>query len=115
MNNGVIGQLFSNFKGNWLENSLRIVGTKGELFTNNFVAPHMFHYLSVSSGDGTKRTEKLFQSGWSSYRHQLEAFVGAVKNGTPIVTDAADAVKNLKAIEMIFDAAGLPRRGKQSP
>lgn len=113
MENGVVGRMISNLRSSTIDMSLRIIGEKGELYTNNYIAPHLFHYLTVKTGEST-RTEKHFDpSGASSYRLQLESFVNAIKTDASYDTNAADGVKNLRAVEMIFDAAGLPRRGKQ--
>lgn len=119
MSNGVVGHMYSNFRGSGMENSLKVVGTKGELFTNNFIVPHFWHYLNITTradeaptSKSQMRSEKHYGNGWSSYRCQLEAFVSAVRKNTPFPTNATDAVKTMRVIDMIFDAAGLPRRGK---
>jgi predicted dehydrogenase len=46
----------------------------------------------------------------TSYGHQLEAFVGAVRDGAPFPTSADDAVKNMAVIDAIYRTAGLALR-----
>jgi len=40
----------------------------------------------------------------------LRAFVGAVRDSTPVETDAVDAVLNMRVIDAIYEKAGLPLR-----
>jgi predicted dehydrogenase len=46
-----------------------------------------------------------------SYSYQLDAFIQAVKTGTPPLTDGEDAVKQMMVIDQCYMAAGLPLRG----
>jgi predicted dehydrogenase len=116
MSNGAVGTIMCNFRGSTLENSLRIIGTKGELYTNNFMVPHYYHYLTVKSEDcPKKRTEKHYGTGFSTYHYQLEAFANAIKNNAPFPTNLEDGVKNMRAIDMILAQAGLPPRGMKPP
>ncbi len=74
----------------------------------NPIAPHLYHRLSVRKAAGVSR-ERV--AGESTYTHQLRAFVEAVRGGTPMVTDARDAVANMRVIDAVYDKAGLKRRG----
>ena len=40
----------------------------------------------------------------------LDAFVDAVRNGTPMPTDAEDAIKQMRVIDAAYRAAGMPTR-----
>lgn len=125
MENGVLASIICDFRGNSLDSSLRIVGDKGSLYTNNFILPHLYHYLDVStfpepdsassSSKVTIRTEKQYGTSFTTYHYQLQAFVAAVQQNAPFISTGADGVKNMRAIEMIYDAAGLPRRGAANP
>jgi predicted dehydrogenase len=128
MENGVLASIITDFRGASLDNSLRIVGSLGQISASFFVLPQIYHNLEVSSFTDaqaaedqiaekqvTVRYEKQYGSGFSSYHYQLEAFVSAVKDGAPFSTTGEDGVKNMKTIEMIYDAAGLPRRGIANP
>src|SRR5262249_30228973 len=72
----------------------------------NWVAPQFFHRLRVVTPLGT-RVEHV--NGAASYDEQLRAFVGAVRDGTPLPTSPPDAIANMRAIDAIYRAAG--RRG----
>ena len=74
----------------------------------NPLAPHIFHWITVRSHGRTRR-ERV--RGESSYAMQLRAFVAALRSGTPPTTDASDGVANMKVIDAIYEAAGLPLRG----
>jgi predicted dehydrogenase len=76
--------------------------------TTNFVMPQYWRRLTVKTAEG-KRTEQIAKLP-SSYAAQLQAFVDAVLNGGPVLTDVADAVATMRVIDACYDAAGLPRR-----
>ncbi len=87
-------------------------GDDGELNVLNPILPHYFHRLTVKTGRGTRR-ERI--NGDASYTHQLRAFAELVKNGTPVPTDPADAISNMRVIDAIYDRAGMKRRGAREP
>ncbi|MGI9592793.1 MAG: Gfo/Idh/MocA family protein, partial [Myxococcota bacterium] len=83
-------------------------GERGRLSVFNPVAPHLYHRLAVSTPEG-RRVEHV--SGETTYTHQLRAFVRWVREGVPMVTDAAYGVANMAVIDAIYRKAGLPVRG----
>jgi predicted dehydrogenase len=87
--------------------SLRIVGETGSIRVLNFVVPQMYHRLSVRTATG-RRVERV--PGDATYTYQLRAFHDAVANGTPLPTDAADAVATMRLIDDSYRAAGLAPR-----
>lgn len=91
-----------------LKVSARVVGDAGELRVLNPLAPHVFHRLSVRTNAG-RRSERV--PGDASYTHQLRAFVGHVNGGPPMATDARAGIANMRAIDAIYERAGLPVRG----
>jgi len=88
--------------------SARVTGERGELRVLNPIAPHLYHRLSVRTQE-ERRTEKV--PGDASYTHQLRAFAEHLRGGRPMATDARDGVANMRVIDAVYDAAGLPRRG----
>ncbi|MCO1580673.1 Gfo/Idh/MocA family oxidoreductase [Crossiella sp. SN42] len=95
----------------WSRDLLRISasvrGDRGELRILNPVAPQFGHRLTVRAG-GHRRVERFDKR--SSYAHQLDAFVAAVRDGGPVLTPPADSVATMAVIDAIYTAAGLPAR-----
>ena len=73
----------------------------------NPIAPHLYHHLKLRGPQGTSR-ERV--AGRATYTHQLEAFVKLLRDGTPMATDARDAIANMRVIDAIYRRAGLPLR-----
>lgn len=88
--------------------SARAVGDGGEIRITNFVAPQLFNRLSVRSGAG-RWSERV--AGEPTYNYQLRAFAEAVRDGTPVLTSASDAVATMRVIDACYLAAGLQPRG----
>jgi predicted dehydrogenase len=88
--------------------SLRVRGTQGELRVTNPVAPQLFHSLKWSVNGEAQREH--FGGCESTFFYQLRAFADAVRNGTPIITGAAEAAANMRVIDDIYRAAGLQLR-----
>ncbi len=86
---------------------LDLEGESGALRVDNPVAPHKGHEILLESGGGTARETV---AGESTYRHQLEAFVRAVRFGEQPLTGGTDAVETLAMMDGIYRAAGLPLR-----
>jgi predicted dehydrogenase len=100
---------------------------------DNFVVPSYTHSITITE-KGTngkltskKHTEKLFTDGpqwgtrgeawWTTYRYQLEAFVDAVRakekgeEYTGPWMSLEESEKVMELIDVVYDKAGLPRRG----
>jgi predicted dehydrogenase len=90
-----------------LELSLRVIGSKGEMRVSNPIAPQAFHKMVVKNEAG-KRVERF--SKRASYAYQLDAFVAACVEGAPMLTPASDGVKNMRVVDAIYRAAGMPIR-----
>jgi predicted dehydrogenase len=88
--------------------SLRIEGQHGTLIAQNPLAPHHGHELRLQQR-GEDRVEKV--EGQTTYRHQLLAFVDAVRTGKRLPTMGADSIHNMRLIDAVYRAAGLPVRG----
>jgi predicted dehydrogenase len=89
----------------FLRITAKVRGSHGSLWVLNPILPHFYHRLRVVTPAGT-RTERV--AGQASYDHQLRAFVAAVRQGTRVPTDPADAVANMRVIDAIYTAAGRP-------
>jgi predicted dehydrogenase len=74
----------------------------------NYLAPQRFSLLTVKAG-GSTRWERV--RGDTTYTYQLRAFAAAVLHGEPVITTPEDAVANMRQIDNVYRAAGLPIRG----
>jgi predicted dehydrogenase len=101
----VVASLFSR---TLLRTSLAVQGDAGEMRVLNPIAPHIYHRVVVRGPRGRRR-ERV--PGDATYTHQLRAFAEAVRTRAPIPTDPRDAVANMRVIDAIYRAAGLPLRG----
>lgn len=87
---------------------LRVEGAEGTLVVTNPLAPHNGHEIELTlRGQTTKETVE----GSTTYRHQLLAFVGAVRTGEKLPTMGVDSINNMRLIDAVYRAAGLPVRG----
>ncbi len=91
-----------------LRSGVVVRGTEGELRVTFPFLPHIFHRMTIRSRDGI-RHERL--QGESTYTYQLRAFVRAVHEGRPALTDAVDAIANMRVIDAVYEKAGLQPRG----
>ena len=92
---------------------------RGSLTLRNSLSPFAYHHIHVAppttgAAGGTPRTERLYGGGETTFELQLRAFVAAVRRGAPFPTTAADAAANMRAIDAIYDAAGLGARGSRA-
>jgi predicted dehydrogenase len=87
--------------------SLRVVGTRGEATAPAFVEPNRDDRVLVRTPAG-ERTEHLGTR--TSYTYQLEAFIAAIRSGTPVPTGPDDAVATMTLIDRCYGLAGLPPR-----
>ena len=89
--------------------SLHVRGTAGCLDADNPMAPQLGHQLRLQVGN--EASSERVHAG-TSYRHQLVAFVDAVRDGRALPTGSADAVASMRLIDAVYQAAGLPIRGQ---
>jgi len=82
-------------------------GERGELRVTNPIAPHRGHQLIVKTGAGEK-TETV--PGDTTFTHQLRAFIKAVCGEAKFPTDGAEGIINMRVIDDVYRAAGLPPR-----
>jgi predicted dehydrogenase len=86
---------------------LRAAGDQGELKVVNATAPQAFHRFSVRTAGGRHR-ERFGRN--ATYWYQLQAFAGAVLRGEPYPTTPEDSILNMRAVDAVYRAAGLPPR-----
>jgi predicted dehydrogenase len=86
---------------------LHVTGDQGELKVLNATAPQVFHRFAVRTAGGRHR-ERFSKE--PSYLWQLRAFADAVRRGAGYPTDVDDAVANMRVLDAIYRAAGLPPR-----
>jgi predicted dehydrogenase len=89
--------------------SAKAIGERGELRVLNYLAPQAFSLLRIRTAEG-RRWERV--RGDATYTYQLRAFAAAVLRGEPVITSAQDAVANMRVIDSVYRAAGLPPRGQ---
>jgi predicted dehydrogenase len=82
-------------------------GDRGELRVTNPIAPHRGHQLIVKTGAG-ERTETV--PGDTTFTHQLRAFIKAVCGEAKFPTDGTEGIINMRVIDDVYRAAGLPPR-----
>ncbi len=86
----------------------RVVGEDGEMVAHNPVLPQIWHRLSVKAG-GDKRVEHFSRE--ATYTSQMRAFAEAVRAGEPSLCGPDDSIQNMRVIDAVYRAAGLPLRG----
>lgn len=107
--NGASGRITcSMFSLSVFKMSARVRGSSGEMRVFNLIAPHIFHRLHVRTAQG-QRSERV--AGKTTYTHQLEAFREAVVHGAEFPTHPCDSIANMRVIDAVYKAAGLPLRG----
>jgi predicted dehydrogenase len=94
-------------KDSVLSASFMARGEQGELRVINPIAPHRGHQLTVKTEAGEKNETV---PGDTTFTHQLRAFVKAVRGEAKFPTDGAEGVVNMRVIDDVYRAAGLPPR-----
>jgi predicted dehydrogenase len=90
---------------------LRVEGSDGYMHVHNPLVPQNGHRLEVSVR-GQTRTEVFDRR--PTYGYQLDAFLAAINDGAPLITDAWDGVRQMQVIDQAYTAAGLPIRGLEN-
>lgn len=83
-------------------------GELGELKVTNPVGPHWGNQLTVKTGAG-ETSESV--AGETTFTYQLSAFVKAVRGEAKFPTDGSEGIVNMRLIDDVYRAAGLPPRG----
>jgi predicted dehydrogenase len=77
----------------------------------NYPAPQALNQQRTPTSP-TARWERV-RDRTATYIYQLRAFAAAVLRGEPVITNAEDAVANMRHIDSVYRAAGLPPRCQQ--
>lgn len=85
---------------------VRVLGGRGLLKVFDPTAPQHCDRVTLRTQDGIGRRRIAGRSTCSTYRDQPRAFV-AVREGGPVLTPPADAVRNRRVIDAISEAAGM--------
>jgi predicted dehydrogenase len=93
-------------EGSPINSSLDVVGTLATLHVDNLVFPSQGHTISETRG-GITRNRTV--AGLETYDHQLAAVVEALSTGDRLLTEGADTVAQMQAIDAIYTAAGFDR------
>ena len=91
--------------------SLRVVGSGGEAYIPDYLYQKYDDRLVITTAAG-ERTEHCGNA--TSYTYQLQAFVDAIRDGSPYRTDADDAVATMTLIDDCYRAIGLEPRPTQA-
>ncbi|WP_350278316.1 Gfo/Idh/MocA family oxidoreductase [Kribbella sp. HUAS MG21] len=105
--NGATGSVRTSMAAESVEFSLKVVGSRGEAFAPFYVVPQNDDRVIVTTKEDTW-VEHLGTR--TSYTYQLDAFIGAVRNGAPLLTDADDALATMRLIDECYVAAGMTPR-----
>ena len=87
-----------------------VQGDRGSMRVVNPIRPYRWHKIVVRHQDGTQRNETVPRDE-TTFTYQLRAFAEVVHGQRPNITNAADAVANLRVIDAIYQKAGLDIRG----
>lgn len=91
-----------------LKLELTVTGNRGTLFAQNPILPQIGHRLALRI-DGAD-TEESFDLR-TTYWYQLSEVIEVLQTGREIRTSAESGLANMRAIDAIYRAAGLARRG----
>ncbi len=86
----------------------RVVGERGTLYVRNPLVPQNGHRIEITV-QGKTKIEICDRR--PTYSYQLDAFIEAIENQTPLFTGYEDAIKQMMVIDSCYDSAGLPLRG----
>jgi predicted dehydrogenase len=89
-----------------LKSALTLTGERGVLTVDNIVFPSAGHSIRLEA-DGVLRVSTV--AGRTTYDHQLEAVLDALRSGAPLPTEGDDPIANMTTIDAIYQAAGFDR------
>ena len=92
--------------GRAVSSALRVVGERGRIEFDNPLAPHAGASLRVTDDRGTEHAPI---NRISTYTHQLAAILDAVSQGSPVSMEGRTVLRQQRAIDAVYEAAGLAR------
>ena len=93
------------------DRGVKVTGDNGELRVFNPTGPQFGYRMTVRRRRRRSARVKVDGAKKPTYTYQLEAFADAVLRGGPVLTPPADSIANMRVIDAIYEAAGLPVRG----
>jgi predicted dehydrogenase len=106
---GIVGTLHASFLARERADvEILIEGERGRLVVQSLYVPQWGGSLRLE-WNGRVYEEPADQT--PSYVFQLRELARCVRDGAPVLTSAEDGVLNMRAIDAIYDKAGLRRRG----
>lgn len=106
---GATGRIESSMVNNGPQDiRLEVIGSEGSITAVNPLSPQSGNSLTIRSKNGITTGEVL---AGSTYEHMVRAFCDHVTHGTPFPTQGDDSIDNMAAIDAVYIAAGLPKRG----
>ncbi|WP_036220926.1 Gfo/Idh/MocA family protein [Maritalea myrionectae] len=85
---------------------LDLVGDKGRIYVDNPILPHNGHYIETEI-DGIYR--RYTMGAGTTYDHQLEAVLNAIRTGTPAATGGNAPRIIMQVVQDMYEAAGMDR------
>lgn len=85
-----------------------IEGERGSVITENSLLPHLGHSIIEKLDSGSRQ---YTIGGGTTFDFQLAAFVAALADNTPMPTEGADSLGNMRTIDAIYAKVGI-KRGK---
>lgn len=105
---GIAGSIRCSLIAEAFNAALVVKGSRGALAVTNPFLPQLGHDVWIERRGVTKR----YGFGTTpSYTYQARAFAVCVQNGQRALTDAADGILNMQAIDAIYREAGMRSRG----
>jgi predicted dehydrogenase len=104
MNAAVVSSLWSR---RLIAARLQVTGTDRRMSVSWPYHPQLRGRIRIHGRHGS-RVERADRR--STYVYQLEAFRDAIRDGTPVATDAAAAVAQMRTLDAIYQAAGMAPR-----
>ena len=92
---------------------VRVKGDGGMLKVFNPTGPNYYNRVSFTPTErklGEPKHHQRVGGEGTTYWYQMRAFVAAVRDGAPVLTPPADAVRNMRVIDAMYTAAGLRPR-----
>ena len=89
-----------------VRSALTLEAERGRLAVENVVFPSSGHSIRLEL-DAVPRVSTV--AGRTTYDHQLEAVLEALRTGDPMPTEGGDPIANMAVIDAIYAAAGFAR------
>ena len=105
---GATARVFSSMQSDFKTIRLTVTGTDGSIIAENPLAPQQGNDLTITTPGGT--TSGTIEAG-NTYEHMLRSFADHVTHGAPYPTAGQDSINNMRTIDALYEAAGLPIRG----